>query len=323
MTANYIYEEGSLWRQIAAGALAGTAEVAITYPLEAAKIRSQLPAALRERVVGAPGADFAPRLRNIYTGCGTMVLGNVVRTSVRFGTYAFLSSTMFSKSSAESSSDSGSRFAAPKALAAGLGAGLMESIVLVPFEVAKVRQIASVRADSNMPPQGTLTAFRRLWQLHGPLGWMYGLLPTLARQGTTSAVRFTAYNTMRQAMESVVAPGERVSGTWSAALELAAIYAAVTITMPIDVVKTRMETLSGRQQAKGSSMYCTYLIFSQEGVTKLFAGLMPRLLRVSIASMLMVSLYESAFKAVSVLDRLVAPATSLNSSEDAEQEGNR
>lgn len=79
--------------------------------------------------------------------------------------------------------------------------------------------------------------------------------------------------------------------------------------MPIDVVKTRMQTFSGRQTAKSSGFFCAYKIFTQEGIKPLFAGLVPRLVRVSVASVLIFQLYENSFKLVSVADKIFGTGT--------------
>ncbi|KAK9377453.1 mitochondrial carrier domain-containing protein [Lipomyces chichibuensis] len=276
-------QDGSLPRLMAAGILAGTAEIGLTYPLEYHKVRSQLPTALIDKI-GRPALTL-----KLFRGCGTMMLGNGTKTIVRFVTYDFLSRQI---------ADENGHISAPRSLAAGLLAGFMESTVLVPFEVAKIRQISSLATS----PPGTFATFKRIVQLHGPLGLLYGFFPTLLRQGAASAVRFTAYNSLRQMADGFVTPGDRLSPAWATGLELLASYAAVITTMPIDVVKTRMQTLSGREAAHGNNLLCTYQIFTTEGPRKLFSGMMPRLLRVTISSMVMFSFYEVAFKAVSFID---------------------
>ncbi|KAK9247991.1 mitochondrial carrier domain-containing protein [Lipomyces tetrasporus] len=275
---------GSLPRLMAAGILAGTTEIGLTYPLEYHKVRSQLPTALIDKI-GRPALTL-----KLFRGCGTMMLGNGTKTVVRFVSYDFLSKQI---------ADENGHISVPKSLAAGLSAGFLESTVLVPFELAKIRQISSLATS----PPGTFATFKRIFQLHGPLGYLYGFFPTLLRQGAASAVRFTAYNSLRQMADGfIVSPGDRLSPAWATGLELLASYAAVITTMPIDVVKTRMQTLSGREAARGNNLLCTYQIFTAEGPWKLFSGMMPRLFRVTISSMVMFSFYEVAFKAVSFID---------------------
>ncbi|KAK9241006.1 mitochondrial carrier domain-containing protein [Lipomyces kononenkoae] len=282
--SSHTSQDGSLLRLMAAGILAGTAEIGLTYPLEYHKVRSQLPAALMDKI-GRPALTL-----KLFRGCGTMMLGNGTKTAVRFVTYDFMSRQI---------ADENGHISAPKSLAAGLMAGFMESTVLVPFEVAKIRQISSLAKS----PPGTFATFRRIVQLHGPLGLLYGFFPTLLRQGAASAVRFTAYNSLRQMADGlIVPPGDRLSPAWATSLELLASYAAIISTMPIDVVKTRMQTFSGREAARGNNLLCTYQIFMDEGPAKLFSGMVPRLLRVTISSMVMYSFYEVAFKMVSFID---------------------
>ncbi|KAK7207473.1 mitochondrial tricarboxylate transporter [Myxozyma melibiosi] len=270
-------DEGSLGQLMAAGVLAGTAEIALTYPFEYLKVRSQLPPGLSNRI-GPMGKTV-----RIYTGQLQDEQGVV---------------------------------SPPKALAAGLCAGFFESVILVPFEHAKIRQISSLKK----PPPGTRAVFSRIFQLHGPFGLFYGFLPTLFRQGCSSALRFTAYNSLRQMASGFVTPGERMSNTMSGSIELFACYAAVLFTMPIDVVKTRVQTFSGRQAANSSSLLCAYNIFTKEGFRPLFAGLLPRIIRVSVASVLMFQIYENAYKLTTAATNLLGIESEPSSSSGGEGE---
>ncbi|KAK9460057.1 mitochondrial carrier domain-containing protein [Lipomyces oligophaga] len=272
----YSEEGGSVYRLAFASTFAGVAEVALTYPLEYLKIRSQLPEELNKEL-----GLIRRKFRLLYTGCGTMMFGSVARSGARIATFEILRQQL-------SDPETGG-LTPPTSLAAGLAAGLIESLVLVPFELVKVRQISSLK----VPPPGTRETFGRINYLHGPLGYTYGLMPTLIRQGVASATRFTAYNSLRQLAEGFVPPGERMSSNWSGLLELFSVYAAVLITMPIDVVKTRMETLSGRQLAKSRSTLCMYQLFMTDGVLSLFNGVFPRIIRASVATVIMYPLYRN------------------------------
>ncbi|KAK9464297.1 mitochondrial carrier domain-containing protein [Lipomyces arxii] len=276
--------EGSLSRLMLAGILAGSVEIGFSYPLEYHKIRKQLPTVLMDKI-GHPAFT-----RKLYRGCGSMLLGNASKTVIRFATYDFMTKQL---------ADENGVISAPASLSAGLIAGFFESAVIVPFEHAKVRQISSLSEKSP----GLLSTFQRIISQHGPFGLLYGFFPTVLRQGAASAVRFTAYNSFRQMADGFVEPGERLSPSVATGLELLASYAAVVSTMPIDVVKTRMQTLSGREAANGNNLICTYLIFTREGVSKLFSGMVPRLIRVSFQSVVMFTLFEASFQALSLMDR--------------------
>ncbi|KAK9457677.1 mitochondrial carrier domain-containing protein [Dipodascopsis uninucleata] len=266
---------------MSAGVLAGTAEVLLTYPIESNKIKAQLPhglyAKLRAQEVARGDISFFSRRH--YRGCGTMVIGNAAKTAVRFGVYDILSKKL---------QDKDGYVSPPASLAAGLFAGFLESVILVPFELAKVRQISSLEEDPRK--NGTINSFRRIIQLHGPLGLFYGFLPTLLRQGATSAVRFTSFNTIRQMASGFIDPGDHLSNTGQTQIDLLASYIAIVSTMPIDVTKTRMETLSGRIATGGSNIKCVYQIFNNEGFSKFFSGTAARLLRATVSSLVMFSL---------------------------------
>lgn len=73
---------------------------------------------------------------------------------------------------------------------------------------------------------------------------------------------------------------------------------ASIVTLPFDVVKTRRQVELGELQAmnlscQGSSTFrCMRLIVAEQGVSGLFAGFLPRLIKVAPACAIMISTYE-------------------------------
>ncbi|KAF7504631.1 hypothetical protein GJ744_002058 [Endocarpon pusillum] len=69
----------SALRSIIAGSTAGAVEIAITYPAEFAKTRSQL----NRRLPNAEKLPWPPFGRQWYAGCTTLIIGNSLKAGIR------------------------------------------------------------------------------------------------------------------------------------------------------------------------------------------------------------------------------------------------
>lgn len=116
----------------------------------------------------------------------------------------------------------------------------------------------------------------------GPAGFLQGFVPTTARQAANSAVRFWAYTTLKQLATAYVAPGERLGAL--STFGVGAVAGAITVyaTQPLDVVKTRMQSLEASSAYK-NSFVCGVQIFKQEGWRTLWSGAVPRLARLTVS----------------------------------------
>jgi solute carrier family 25 citrate transporter 1 len=144
--------------------------------------------------------------------------------------------------------------------------------------------------------EGLLGNVRNMYQIRGLRAFVQGFSPTIVRQVTNSMVRFTTYNFLKQ----LVHPNdssEPMSGVLAFTLGALAGAVEVLATQPIDVVKSRMQTVNGIK-LYGSSMLCSYRIFVEEGPTRLWAGLLPRFVKVTFSGGIVFGVYETANKLV-------------------------
>lgn len=130
--------------------------------------------------------------------------------------------------------------------------------------------------------------WRSLWR---------GLGPTLLRDVPFSAMywynyeRAKAFLCQRNNIPEPTISISFVSGALSGSI-------ASIVTLPFDVVKTRRQVELGELQAKnlsckGSSTFtCMRLIVAEQGFSGLFAGFLPRLIKVAPACAIMISTYE-------------------------------
>ncbi|KAJ3746967.1 mitochondrial tricarboxylate transporter [Lentinula raphanica] len=276
-----------------AGTTAGAVEAFITYPTEFVKTRSQFqgkklaPLEIVRETLKTKGVT------GLYSGCNALVLGNAVKAGVRFLSYDHFKSLL---------ADAEGKVSAPRSLVAGLGAGMMEAIFAVtPSETIKTKLID----DANRPnPQyrglvhGTATIIRQ----EGLAGIYRGLFPVMMRQGANSAVRFTTYSTLKQFVQGTARPGQTLPSTITFGIGAIAGLVTVYTTMPLDVIKTRMQSLSARSQYR-NSFHCAYRIFTEEGVRRFWTGTTPRLARLVMSGGIVFTVYENVMSVLKTLER--------------------
>lgn len=190
-------EKPSALRSIIAGSTAGAVEIAITYPAEFAKTRTQL----NRRLADGKKLPWPPFGSQWYAGCTTLIIGNSIKAGVRFVAFDTYKSFL---------ADAEGKVSGPGNVIAGFGAGCTESLLAVtPFESIKT-QLIDDRKSPNPRMRGFLHGTQVIWQEKGIRGFFQGFVPTTARQAANSATRFGSYTTLRQLAQSYVAPGEKL-----------------------------------------------------------------------------------------------------------------
>ncbi|EEB06816.1 citrate transporter [Schizosaccharomyces japonicus yFS275] len=271
-------EPGPL-QKILAGVTAGAFEVSITYPAEFAKTRLQL----YERAEGA-AAKLPPFGLQWYRGYTSLFIGNVVRAGFRFLAFDGILRLL---------NPPNSRPTGPRTVAAGLGAGIIESVFLItPFEVVKTAVIDDGKQVPSKQRLGSFMHAIKTISRDGGLKALYrGFGPTIVRQAGNSAIRFSTYTGLKQALQGHLTPGEKLSTKTT--ISIGCISGAVTIfcTQPIDTVKTRMQSCSAKYRYK-NSIHCAYKLYKQDGIRQLWAGTLPRLVRLTLSGGIVFAVYE-------------------------------
>ncbi|KAH8822693.1 mitochondrial tricarboxylate transporter [Flagelloscypha sp. PMI_526] len=278
-----------------AGATAGAIEASfsfITYPTEFVKTRSQFggqkqaPLAIIRETLQKKGAT------GLYSGCMALVIGNSVKAGVRFVTYDHIKGKL---------ADSEGKVSAPRSLLAGLGAGVIEAIFAVtPSETIKTKLIDDAK-QPNPQYRGLVHGTMSIVRNEGILGIYRGLFPVVMRQGANSAVRFTTYTTLKQFVQSTMRTGQQLPSTITFGIGAVAGLVTVYTTMPLDVIKTRMQSLSARSQYR-NSFHCAYRIFTEEGILRFWTGTTPRLSRLVLSGGIVFTVYENVTKVLGHLD---------------------
>ncbi|KAI1625489.1 MC family mitochondrial carrier protein [Exophiala viscosa] len=279
----------SVLRSIIAGSTAGAVEIAITYPFDFLKTRTQL----NRRLPDANKLPLPPfPSREWYTGCTTAIVGNAFKAAIRFvafDTYKHLLS------------DDDGHISGPRTVVAGFGAGITESLVAVtPSESIKTQLIDDQkRAQPRM--RGFIHGSGVIFREKGLAGFFQGFVPTTARQAANSAVRFSTYTSLKQFAEGYVAPGEKLGSVTTFGVGALAGIVTVYATMPLDTVKTRMQSLEAKQIYK-NSFNCAASIFKNEGLLTFWSGALPRLGRLTLSGGIVFTMYEKTMELLDLAD---------------------
>lgn len=130
---------------------------------------------------------------------------------------------------------------------------------------------------------GLVHGTRLIIKEEGLSGIYRGLGPVMARQGANSAVRFSCYSTIKTSLQNFRGQGDvpLPSGYTFLAGAIAGIV-TVYSTMPLDVIKTRMQGLDAKVLYK-NSIDCLVKVVKENGVLSLWKGATPRLARLIVS----------------------------------------
>jgi solute carrier family 25 protein 44 len=167
-------------------------------------------------------------------------------------------------------------------LVAGATASLCSASLGVPIDV--VTQRVQVTGKPNGRAIGVA---QTLWRREGLRGFYRGYWASIAVFAPTSAFWWGSYSYIRHAFQPTPL------GEWPVARDcvsgLLAGTCAAWITIPIDTVKTRLQTSNG---SKVSFRVVASELFAAEGLRGFFRGVTPRMLSMAPTSTLMVVSYE-------------------------------
>ncbi|CAL1713763.1 unnamed protein product [Somion occarium] len=274
-----------------AGATAGAIEALATYPAEFAKTRSQFGGKREPPLDVIRNTLKTHGVRGLYSGCTALMYGNALKAAVRFVSYDHFKHLL---------ADKEGKVSPARSLVAGLGAGVMEALFAVtPSETIKTKLIDDAKSP-NPKYRGLLHGTVSIVKEEGIRGVYRGLFPVMMRQGANSAVRFTTYTTLKQFVQSTARPGQQLPTSITFGIGAIAGLVTVYTTMPLDVIKTRMQSLSAQSQYR-NSFHCAYRIFTEEGLLRFWAGTTPRLVRLMLSGGIVFTIYEKIMLALKVV----------------------
>ncbi|SCU89536.1 LANO_0D05336g1_1 [Lachancea nothofagi CBS 11611] len=275
-----------------AGSLAGAVEASITYPFEFAKTRLQLvdksSTASRNPLKLIYNTAKVQGLGSIYVGCPAFIVGNTAKAGVRFLGFDAIKNVLRDPVTGELSG--------PRGIVAGLGAGLLESVVAVtPFEAIKTALIDDKQSSQPKYHNNGRGMFRNYSKLvvdQGLSGLYRGVLPVSMRQAANQAVRLGCYNKIKTLIQDYTNTPKDKPLSSGLTFVVGAFSGIVTVytTMPIDTVKTRMQSLSSSKYT--STLNCFTTVFKEEGLKTFWKGATPRLGRLILSGGIVFTIYE-------------------------------
>jgi solute carrier family 25 citrate transporter 1 len=264
----------NILRVLAAGGIAGFMEVSLMYPLENVKTQLQLQDPLYPKFDGM--IDCVQKtIRNygclgLYGGLTPLLLSSVPSHSIRWLGYENVCHWM--------DPVNGCQLSVFNVFISGLVSGVLVACVLgVPSECIKTRLIDE--GERMVPIEGWRNVLLHCYK---------GVIPTVLKKVVNQGSRFPLYHLAFHALTDDTAnPAHYPLRGFVAGI--IAGFASVLLTQPIDVVKTKMQGIHSDRYV--GSAQCLSQVYHTQGVHALYAGVLPRLVRVSIGAGITFSAY--------------------------------
>ncbi|CAJ0843048.1 2995_t:CDS:10 [Entrophospora sp. SA101] len=297
-------DNNKIFYSLLAGSIAGGVEATITYPTEFIKTQLQLQdnnnkiikiiKKFKGPIHCAVTTVKTQGFFSLYKGLSALVIGTAAKAGIRFLTYDQLKLLL---------QDDKGNLTGPKSMIAGLGAGMVEAITVVtPTETIKTKLIHDT--NRSIPQYKGLVHGVSLIVAKEGIGGIYrGLFPVMMRQGANQAVRFSVYSTLKQRFQKYSTPGQPLP--WSVTFLMGAIAGIITVysTMPLDVVKTRMQGLDATSLYQ-NSFHCAWKVLKEEGVFAFWKGVTPRLGRLLLSGGIIFTVYEQVMTGLYKLENV-------------------
>ncbi|CAM9129952.1 unnamed protein product [Chrysoparadoxa australica] len=276
----------------ASGAAVSSSKLMLLHPLDTIKLRLQLPVQLRR-------ADL---FQNLYSGVLPPLLGGVPS-----GAVFFASKDALSQVAREALLHKLGGAALPRAYENAItvaAVGLAQFPywgIRTPSEVLKSR----LQADGQ-GAQGVAET-KKIMVEDGVEGLYLGYLSNIAYAFPADAIKFLVYDAMKYS--TLQQRGTKLSALESAALGSIASAVSQVAASPVDVVRTRImtqervrgtasEKAESQRKNKSSLKYTGIaqtlaLITEEEGISTLWSGIVPRLLRSVVSGGIQFASYET------------------------------
>ncbi|XP_037536195.1 tricarboxylate transport protein B, mitochondrial [Nematolebias whitei] len=281
-------------KAILAGGIAGGIEICITYPTEYVKTQLQLdekanPPKYRGIADCVKQTVQSHGVKGLYRGLSSLLYGSIPKSAVRFGMFEFLSNQ---------ARDENGRLDSSRGLLCGLGAGVMEAVLVVcPMETVKVKFIHD-QTSANPRYKGFFHGVREIVRSQGLKGTYQGVTATVLKQGSNQAIRFFVMTSLKnwyKGDDPNKSINPLVTGTFGALAGAASVFGNT----PLDVIKTRMQGLEAHKYK--NTLDCALKILRHEGLAAFYKGTVPRLGRVCLDVAIVFIIYEEVVKVLNTV----------------------
>lgn len=280
--------------EFVAGGMGGMAGVVSGYPLDTLRIRLQQPnntktaSTLLRNIVSSEG------LLALYRGMAAPLASVTFQNAMAFQVYAVLSRAF------DSCKAMGDPPSYKSVALGGFGTGALQSFLLSPVELVKIRLQLQTNQQQHHHRKGPLYVARDIYKKEGIRGIYRGLTITVLRDAPAYTVYFWTYEYTREKLH----PGCRKSGEESLKTMLvaggSAGVASWVCCYPLDVVKSRLQaqkqaSLDMKPKYNGI-LDCFRKSVQEEGYCVLWRGLGTAVTRAFIVNGAVFAAYEISLR---------------------------
>ncbi|CAG8534213.1 14059_t:CDS:1 [Acaulospora colombiana] len=258
----------------AAGGIAGVSEILVMYPLDVVKTRFQLQD--NTTVSGERYTSVMDCLRKIiknegfgrlYRGILPPILVEAPKRAIKFSANEKYSNLLKKYYGVDKLTQSIS-------IQSGIGAGITEAIIIVPFELVKIRL---QNKENTGKYTGTLDALAKIVKKEGIRALFNGLEATIWRHGAWNGGYFGVIFGVRSSLPKATNKQQQLRNNFIAGTIGGTV--GTMLNTPFDVVKTRIQNDSGPVRKYNWTLPAVGIVAKEEGVRALYKGFIPKLLR--------------------------------------------
>ena len=267
-------------------ALAGTSAccgASVTNPVDVVKIRMQVEKGKYPGMLsGMWTVGKSEGVRGLYKGIGASLCREASYSGIRFGAYESFKE-LYGATDPKNTP-------LIKKLAAGSSAGMFGSALANPCDLVKIRMQSDVTGRLY---RNVFHAFATIHRTEGVRGLYVGIAQTVQRAGVLGACQAPVYDHTKHTLQNLDVLQEGVQLHLVSSF-LASIV-AVTVTAPLDLVKTRV--MSAARAPDGTAAYsgtvdCFVKTLRNEGVLALYSGWVPGWMRLGPHTIVTFLVYE-------------------------------
>lgn len=203
----------------------------------------------------------------LYNGLSASLLRQLTYSTTRFGIYEEMKSRM---------THDGKPPSFPKLILLASVSGFIGGISGNAADVLNVRMQhdAALPVEQRRNYKHAIDGMLRMAKEEGLGSWFRGVLPNSMRAAAMTASQLASYDIFKRLLISMTPMEDSLATHFTASF--AAGVTAATVTSPIDVIKTRVMSASGKSSSLPKLLS---EIYAAEGLTWMFKGWTPSFLR--------------------------------------------
>ncbi|KUI57730.1 Mitochondrial dicarboxylate transporter [Cytospora mali] len=242
-----------------------------------------------KHVLGAHGT------LGLYHGLSASLLRQLTYSTVRFGIYEEAKTRLTKQ-------NGGTQPSFPVLVALSCTSGFMGGIAGNAADICNVR----MQHDAVLPSaqrrnyKHALDGMVTMARTEGLMSWYRGVLPNSMRAAAMTASQLASYDTFKNLLIGYTPMKDNLSTHFTASFLAGAV--AATVTSPVDVLKTRVMSQSGKSVSIGTLLR---EITAAEGLGWMFKGWVPSFLRLgphTICTFIFLEMHRKAYRHIEGLD---------------------